>query len=175
MHNDPVTNQIIVDVREPDEFNSESVPGSAHLPLSKLDSEAPKLMKNIIPGQKIVLMCKSGQRALMAEQRLRKLGLTSQGQCIVYEGGILEWKRRGGAISRHQSTSTKVRGVPPVMQQVQLTIGTLLLLSSILSALVSLKFLAVSALIGAGLLAAGLTGQCMLAALLSKMPWNKNG
>ena len=59
------------------------------------------------------------------------------------------------------------------MRQVQLVIGLLALLGSILALTVNKNLAIIPALLGAGLTIAGLTGWCGLAVLLSKMPWNR--
>jgi len=60
----------------------------------------------------------------------------------------------------------------PIMRQVQVVVGFMVLLSSALAALVSPWFLLLTGFFGAGLLFAGLTGTCGMAALLGRMPWN---
>ena len=82
--------QVIVDVREKDEFTAERVEGSINLPLSDLNHQAPGVLKNL--GEcSFVLMCRSGKRAGLAKRQLEALGVG----CVlqVYEGGSLEWKR----------------------------------------------------------------------------------
>lgn len=54
------------------------------------------------------------------------------------------------------------------MQQVQITVGLMVLIGSFYK---PLWFIAPIA--GLGLLIAGLTNTCMLALLLAKMPWNQ--
>jgi len=60
----------------------------------------------------------------------------------------------------------------PVMRQVQITAGSLVVLGVALAA-VSPWFLALSAFVGCGLVFAGATGWCGMAKLLALMPWNK--
>jgi anti-sigma factor RsiW len=62
----------------------------------------------------------------------------------------------------------------PMMRQIMITVGTMVLALSALAATVSPWFVAGIAAIGAGLLFAGLTGICALATVLSKMPWNRS-
>jgi hypothetical protein len=65
------------------------------------------------------------------------------------------------------------RKVIPVIRQVLLTAGALILLSSILGFVIDPRFFYIPAFIGAGLSFAGLTGWCGMAFLLERMPWNR--
>jgi hypothetical protein len=59
------------------------------------------------------------------------------------------------------------------MRQVQIVVGTIVAACSTLAILVSPWFAVLSGLMGLGLLVAGSTGTCGMAALLSLMPWNR--
>jgi rhodanese-related sulfurtransferase len=61
----------------------------------------------------------------------------------------------------------------PIMRQVQIAAGLLVLLGIALAVLVSPWFMALPAFVGAGLVLAGLTGFCGMANLLRHMPWNR--
>ena len=61
----------------------------------------------------------------------------------------------------------------PIMRQVQITAGSLVLLGAVLGALVDPRFHALSAFVGAGLVFAGIMGLCPMANLLALMPWNR--
>lgn len=58
----------------------------------------------------------------------------------------------------------------PIMRQVQIVAGGLALLGALAP---GMRWL--SGLVGAGLLFAGLSGTCMMAHLLARMPWNRGG
>jgi hypothetical protein len=62
----------------------------------------------------------------------------------------------------------------PIMRQVQIAAGSLVLLGVVLAVLVSPWFMALSAFVGAGLIVAGVTGFCGMANLLLHMPWNRS-
>lgn len=64
---------IIVDVRTPAEFSRGNVEGSLNIGLSSIGSEAAKLKKK---KKAIVLCCRSGHRAGMAQSQLERKGLT---------------------------------------------------------------------------------------------------
>ena len=58
------------------------------------------------------------------------------------------------------------------MRQVQIGAGSLVLIGVVLGALVLPGFYALSGVVGAGLLIAGVTGFCGMARVLGVMPWN---
>lgn len=59
------------------------------------------------------------------------------------------------------------------MRQTQVAAGSLALAGVVLGLTVSTWFLALSAIVGVGLLVAGTTGVCPMAVALSRAPWNK--
>lgn len=66
----------IIDVREPNEFNSGHINGSTNIPLSKLSAQVPAL-KN----KTVITCCASGARSAMAKKTLVAAGVTA------YNGG----------------------------------------------------------------------------------------
>jgi hypothetical protein len=58
---------------------------------------------------------------------------------------------------------------------VQIAIGSLLLLKVIFGFTLHELFFLTGALIGAGLIMAGVTRWCGMARLIALMPWNRNG
>lgn len=59
------------------------------------------------------------------------------------------------------------------MRQVQIAVGLLLLAKVLLGFTLHEFFFAAAAVIGAGLLVAGITNWCGMAQLLARMPWNR--
>lgn len=59
------------------------------------------------------------------------------------------------------------------MRQVQIVAGSLVALGTVLGATVAPAFYALSAVVGAGLLFAGITGICGMERVLALMPWNR--
>ena len=59
------------------------------------------------------------------------------------------------------------------MRQVQIAAGGMVLLGVLFGAAVSPWFYLLSGFVGAGLVFAGVSGTCGLAALLRVMPWNR--
>ena len=60
-----------------------------------------------------------------------------------------------------------------LMRQVQITAGLLVVLGAALASLVSPWFILLSGFVGAGLVFAGVTDTCMMARMLSKLPYNQ--
>jgi rhodanese-related sulfurtransferase len=156
---------VILDVRELDEFKAEHIEGSIHAPLSGLAFSAPGILRHL-KGREIVIMCMTGNRAKMAEVQLGQIALSEDPLVKVYEGGLLKWKSQGKPVVGEVSSSL------PIMRQVQLTVGILILLSTVLGLTVNHWFFAATLFFGGGLTFAGVTGFCGLALILSKMPWN---
>lgn len=152
---------LVVDVREPAEHAAEKIDGATLVPLGSIS-------KSAIPGcdgKKLVLHCRSGKRSTSACEKL----LAEDPSLDVYnlEGGIAAWAAIG------QDVATSGKGFLPLDRQVQLMIGLMLVMGSVLGYLFSPAWFLLTGFIGAGLSIAGLTGVCGLAILIAKMPWNQ--
>ncbi len=75
---------VIVDVREPQEFQINRLPGSILIPLGDL----PKRYVELDPNANIVTQCKSGMRSAKAQDFLRSKGFTKVRNLT---GGVLGW------------------------------------------------------------------------------------
>jgi rhodanese-related sulfurtransferase len=147
---------ILVDVREPDEYAREHIAGARLMPLSRFDRAA-------LPagnGKTVVLQCNSGNRS-------RQLGERMGGAWHHLAGGIQAWKRAGLPVEVDRRTPL------PIMRQVQIAAGVLVLLGQILGWLLAPAFGLLSTFVGAGLILAGITGYCGMARLLALLPYNR--
>jgi rhodanese-related sulfurtransferase len=151
---------VLIDVREPDEYARERIEGARLAPLSRFDPAAFASERDRIA----VFHCNSGNRTRQAADRLLAAGFAG-----AYElnGGLVAWKRAGLPVVADR------RAPLPIMRQVQIAAGSLVLLGVILAVLASPWFMALSAFVGAGLVLAGVTGFCGMANLLAHMPWNR--
>lgn len=151
---------LLVDVREPDEFAREHVAGAVLNPLSRLDVSG----MSVPPTRKLVIMCQSGNRSSQA-----LIALNGRMKGIVYNmmGGMNAWTKLGLPVERDLSQPL------PIMRQVQIGAGSLVLLGVLLGWFVNPAFYLLAGFVGAGLTFAGLTGFCGMANLLQRMPWNK--
>lgn len=151
----------IIDVREPDEHRRQHVPNTLLRPSSSFRAASfPESPAN----QQLLILCRSGGRASQVATELRNAGRTN---VSVIDGGIVAWERAG------LPTVTDNKAPLPIMRQVMMTVGVLLIACSVLAATVSPWFFVGTGFIGAGLLTAGATGVCMLSTILMKMPWNR--
>ena len=152
---------IIVDVREPDEHRREHVAGAALHPSSAFTASGFPAAR---PGSVTLVLCRSGTRAGKVAGALRAAGRTDA--CVI-EGGITGWRAAGLPVV------TDSKAPLPVVRQVMITVGILLIAFTALAAAVSPWFLVGTGFMGAGLLFAGATGICAMANVLAKMPWNR--
>lgn len=153
---------MLVDIREQDERAREEIPSSCHLPLSELDGASLAADE----GRAVIFYCKSGARTLANALRLRDK-VSNGCEAFTIEGGIEAWRRAGLPVA------TDHRQPIELQRQVQIGAGSLALLGTMLGIAVSPWFFAVPALVGAGLITAGVTGFCGMARLLMRAPWNK--
>ncbi len=149
----------LVDVREADERARAHVPGSAHWPLSRLPDSPP-------PRAEVLLFhCASGARTSQAGGALA--ARAGAGEAFAVEGGLAALRAAGVPVAEDR------RAPLPIMRQVQIVAGGLALLGAVLAAAVHPGFIALSGVVGAGLVMAGVTGFCPMANALAAMPWNR--
>ncbi|MBR6543664.1 MAG: rhodanese-like domain-containing protein [Anaerotignum sp.] len=83
---DELDGEIILDVREQDEYDEKHIPGAVLFPVGMIDAET---AEGVIPEKDTVVLvyCRSGNRSKTASSKLAELGYTQ-----VYEfGGIKDW------------------------------------------------------------------------------------
>lgn len=154
-------NVTLIDVREPVEFQAEHITGAVNIPLSSWDDEKLKELN----AKTIVLHCASGNRS---RRVLDKIAASSQDiKFYNLDGGLQAWKKE------KLPTQRSGKRILPLDRQVQIALGSLILIFSLLGFFSHRFFFIIPTFIGAGLLNAGLTGWCGLALLVAKMPWNK--
>lgn len=81
---------VLLDVREPDEFEQGAVPGSVHIPRGNLEPN----VENRLPDKEaaVVVMCAGGVRSAFAAQTLQEMGYR---QVVSMDGGFNRWKDEG--------------------------------------------------------------------------------
>ena len=149
----------IIDVREPDEYKSDHIPGAYNIPLSLLSAQTLADMQE----KNMVFYCQSGVRSLKCSQKAADILKTD-----VYnlEGGFTEWNTLGNDVTRTGCGF-------PIMQQVHIIVGSMVLLGVMLSHIHHEAWIYFSGFFGLGLLFSGITGWCGMAKLLFLMPWNR--
>lgn len=153
---------ILVDVREPSEHAAERIYGAKLVPLSQFDvSQIP-----LESDKTIVLHCQSGNRSAQAANKL----LTTGAETVIHlEGGLNAWKLSGYSIQADKNAPISM------FRQVQIVAGSLVFIGTLLGVFVSPTFLFLSGFVGAGLVFAGVSNTCAMAALLAKLPYNQQG
>lgn len=153
---------VLVDLREPDEYAREHIPGARLVPLSAFDTHDFSRDHD----KAIVFHCRSGNRTTLNAERI--LGRNFR-ESYALAGGIDGWKAAG--------LPTRINRSAPIdlQRQVQIGAGMMVLAGVVLGLTVSPWFLTLSAFVGGGLTLAGITGFCGLARVLRLMPWNRRG
>ena len=151
---------VLVDLREPDEYAREHIPGARLVPLSALDAHDFDRDRD----KAIVFHCKSGNRTTLNAERI--LGRSFR-ESYALAGGIDGWKAAGLPTRLNRSAPIDLQ------RQAQIGAGVMVLSGVLLGLTVSPWFFALSAFVGAGLTMAGVTGFCGLARFLGTMPWNR--
>jgi rhodanese-related sulfurtransferase len=149
-----------INVCTPAEYKERSIPGVRNVPLDELAAH----LNEFTDKERIYVHCRSGKRAAQAIAQLKELGVTAD--MFNVEGGLVAWHEAG--LPTEVSTSRM-----PIMRQVLLVAGTLVLIGVGLGWFMHPYWFALSAFVGAGLSFAGLTGWCGMSMLLAKMPWNR--
>lgn len=167
---------ILIDVRDGDMFKDEHILYAASLPLDKLSSQQEILAAQ---SKKIIFQCLKGLKSQEACNVAQQLG----DKIYNLEGGIYNWKAAGLPVltatnkaDTHNflDTSTKCSSQLSIVRQMQICLGIILLVISLLT-MAGLQFLGylVPIIIGIVLIIAGVVGCCPLMKILEKMPWNK--
>jgi len=149
-----------INVCTPAEYKEKCIAGVRNVPLDALEAHLDEFMDK----QRIYVHCQSGRRAAQAIEKLRALGVHAD--LVNVEGGLSAWDAAGLPT---ESRTTRM----PIMRQVLLIAGSLVLIGTILGWFVNPAWLLLSAFVGAGLTFAGASGWCGMSFVLAKMPWNQ--
>ena len=88
---------LVLDVREPDEYATGHLPGAVNIPRGLLEFKLSGMPAYEPRDLKIVLYCKTGGRAALAACTLHEMGYVSV-QSVA--GGIDAWVAQGGQVAR---------------------------------------------------------------------------
>ena len=159
--------EVIIDVRERDEYAIEHVQHSINVPLSVFAMVAPGVL-NQLKDKKILFMCFSGIRAIQAKSLASNMGFNAEHEYSFFEGGLKQWK-----IDGHEVIQGDSKALLPLQRQVQLIIGALVMIFGGLGMWYEPWFSVAAAATGLGLFLAGATGYCLMAQIVGLMPWNR--
>jgi len=152
----------IIDVRTPGEFESVRVPTAKNLPLDELERHVDHVRSAVDEGREVVLVCRSGNRAHQAQDKLVEAGLP---RLPILEGGMLAWQADDGPV-----VQDVIRW--DLERQVRFVAGSIVLLA-ILVSIVYPPARYVAGFIGLGQVVAAWTNTCAMGMLLSKLPYNR--
>ncbi|HWD53418.1 MAG TPA: molybdopterin-synthase adenylyltransferase MoeB [Acidimicrobiales bacterium] len=95
---------VVLDVREPDEYEQGALPGAVHIPRGTLETS----VEGRIPDKSshLVIYCAGGTRSAFAAKTLQELGYTDVASVI---GGFNRWKDEGREWSTPQSLTSEQR------------------------------------------------------------------
>jgi len=82
---------LLIDVREPHEFEDGHIPGSISMPLSTFDPDALPVGE----GKRIVFSCRTGGRTLKALEMAQAAGLPLEEH---YKPSFMGWVASGGQV-----------------------------------------------------------------------------
>ncbi|MEN4793349.1 rhodanese family protein [Pantoea agglomerans] len=153
---------VLVDIRDRTDYLREHIPQAISLPLTEMTSG------KTVEGsgdQPVIFHCQAGMRTTNNADKL--MIAVSSGNVFLMSGGINEWK--DAALPTVQDKKQPL----PIIRQVHITAGTLVLLGVILGYAVDSRLFLLSGFIGAGLVFSGVSGLCGMASVLQNMPWNR--
>ncbi len=154
----------VVDVRTPGEFQAVHIGGAYNVPLDLLREHRDEIRGRL--DEHVVLVCRSGQRAVQAEQALRSAGLVN---LHILDGGMNAWEAAGFDVNR---------GTPrwELERQVRFLAGIIVALSVLAGAFVPGGAQWVAFVMGGiGLAGAAATNTCLMGMMLARLPYNRGG
>jgi rhodanese-related sulfurtransferase len=149
-----------INVCTPAEFKERHIEGVRNVPLDTIKTAAASFANK----QTVYVHCRSGARAKKAIEELEALGVTAD--LVNVEGGLVAWSEAGFPTGSHTNRL-------PIMRQVFITAGALVVIGVVLSMIIHPSYVYLALFVGVGLIFAGVTGWCGMSHLLARMPWNK--
>ena len=80
------TDIVLIDVREPYEWNAGHIEGAKHIPMNQI----PQRLAEIPKDREVVMICRSGGRSGHVQQHLHQQGFTNVKNLV---GGMQRWAR----------------------------------------------------------------------------------
>ena len=150
----------ILDVRSGGEFETVHIPGSYNVPLDTLGEHVRDLASVEHP---VVLVCQTGGRATQAHEKLSAAG---KDVLHILEGGMASWETAGGDVVRSANERWAMD------RQVRFVAGSIAMVGIAASTFVpGAKWIAGG--VAAGLTYSAASNTCAMAAVLSKLPYNR--
>jgi rhodanese-related sulfurtransferase len=153
----------LIDVRTPVEFREVHVEIARNIPLDQLDVTALMQARNESANEPLYVICRSGGRGQQACEKFLTAGFSN---VVNVEGGTMACVEAGLPVIRGKKAVSLER-------QVRIAAGSLILLGAVLGWFLNPAFIWLSAVVGAGLIFAGITDTCGMGMILARMPWNQ--
>ena len=83
---------VLLDVREPNEWNLGRVPGAVHIPRGIMETS---IEARVPRAAQVVIYCASGNRSALAADTLKQMGY---GSVSSMSGGFRDWVGTGGPV-----------------------------------------------------------------------------
>ena len=151
----------LLDVRTPGEFETQHIAGAYNVPLDMLGEHRHEIGARV--ADPVILICRSGQRARKADDALAAAGMRN---LHILDGGMTAWVAAGLPVRQRAPRMSLER-------QVRIAAGGLAATGGLLALVANPLFAAIPALIGSGLVFAGITDTCAMGMLLAKLPHNR--
>jgi rhodanese-related sulfurtransferase len=152
----------LVDVRTPVEYREVHLAIARNIPLDQLDPVTLIRARHALADEPLYLICRAGGRGQKACEKFLAAGFSN----VVNIGG--------GTTACVEAGLPVVRGKKAISLERQVRIAAgLFVVFGILLSLLHPVFLAVPAVIGAGLVFSGVTDTCGMGMILARMPWNQ--
>lgn len=148
----------IVDVRSASEFASGHIPTAMNIP----DDEVLGRLADIGSPDSLLFVCQSGMRS---EIVCRKLS-DRYPEAVMLDGGTDTWIAAGQPVVKTSTASWSLE------RQVRLTVGTIVIIASILALTVSPLWAALCLFMAAGMVFAAVSNICLMAMGFKYLPWN---
>lgn len=158
---------LLLDVRTVAEHRGTRIPGAVCVPEELVRAEAGTLAAALAdPGRSVVLHCQAGPRSRRAHELLSGAGL--QGARVL-DGGLARFRDVAGDDAVERGS-----GVWGMERQVRMAAGSLVLAGLIGGRVLSPKARLLSGAIASGLVYSAASDTCGMAAVLARMPWNRD-
>lgn len=151
----------LLDVRTSGEYETAHIRGAYNVPLDRLGEHGEEIRASV--ADPVVLVCQSGQRATKAEAALAAAGMPN---LHVLAGGVSGWMSAGRPVVRGRTRMSLER-------QVRIVAGALVATGALLALAINPMFAILPALVGSGLVFAGVSDTCMMGMALARLPYNR--
>ncbi|HAB18437.1 MAG TPA: rhodanese-like domain-containing protein [Verrucomicrobiota bacterium] len=157
-------NLTLLDVRTPLEFDEMHVSQAINEPLDQISPATLVTSGRLKKSEPVYLICRTDTRSTKAAEKMVREGFR---EVVIVEGGTLAWEAAGLPLRRSGVKTVSLE------RQVRIVAGALVFGGVVLGWWVHPGFFGLAAIVGAGLVFAGVTDFCGMGLLLAKLPWNQ--